>query len=142
MKAWRDIEKRYKIIFYLAIIVIYFFFLEFFYDLGSRTLSSSGPGTLRSLGIGHYLWSYTIFYSWFLIAVLGYFSRNRFDGMMIGLTIWTPWLIRALAHPEYSGEFLGMVLYLGLIFSALGAAVGMFFGFIGSKRRKYTLEGG
>ncbi len=149
MKALRDIEKRYKILFYLAIIVIYFLFLDNFYDLGSKATPVKPGFAMKFVtpGIGEYLRTFTGYFSWFLIAVLGYFSRSKFDGMMMGLIIWVPWVIHPLMHPEYYRGFsAGMGLNAGvaefiqnLLFTLIGALIGIVFGFIGSKRKNKAI---
>jgi hypothetical protein len=151
MKAWRDIEKSYKIIFYFAIIVIYYLFLENFYDLGYKC-TFEGPVLTSGVctwGLGHYLKGYTWVFSWFLIAVLGYFSRSKFDGMMIGVIFWVPWLIwvlfsnhRSLVQASSLGSGTVVLLpFFIMFFTILGAIVGIVFGFIGSRRRKDTSGG-
>ncbi len=143
MKAWKNIEKRYKILFYLAIIVIYSLFLDNFYDLGHKC-TFEGPvltsGVCTS-GLGDYLQGYTWIFSWFLIAFLGYFSRSKFDGLMVGLIFWVPWLfwVYFSDHLSLGGFGSSTVSFLPvftMFFTILAALFGALLGFIGSKRGK------
>jgi hypothetical protein len=125
-EAWKKDKQKviFKTIFYLAIIVIYYLTIE----------------TIYNYGLGQYLQKIPIL-SFFIIVILAYFSRNPFDGMMIGLTLLAPWLIWFLfsAHSPLHNQ-LGFTAGIGfwflVLFTMLGTIVGAISGLIGSRRRK------
>lgn len=75
-----------------------------------------------------------IYYSWFLIAGLGYMSRKWWKGAIIGFLFWSSFALMVTIWMIYTHEgdaIIGVFIDLGL--AIVGGVVGAISGYIGSR---------